>query len=344
MSCPFATMENDMSMSRLSDEQFYMKSCYDKCVLPCKDQGKNDFECLKDCQTSSVCSNDVGDFMVSSNSKISPVISKQTFEDDFGDMFYTPDEIKSSKNKPLSDYDYYENIFNSGGSKPSVSENDTCPCSGNNNKVSKSDWFNKVVEYFKKMVGEKDLYKTISLYEFYMNIILIILILSTRNTYLAVLFLGLFSKQIPERLIKKFLSYENINGKKSLTKWAARPTGANNCNMLNSGGSASEHSGLISGHTFLISTLAFYSVYKFTDNLKHNTNSKQGIFITILFLWMGLVAMARIRLGCHQIHQTAFGFVGGIIWGYIIYIVIEKIINKSSRVKEDEEKLMKLFE
>jgi len=338
MNCPFTNMDNEISTSRLSDEQSYMKSCYDKCVLPCKEQGKNDFECLRECQTSSVCSNDIDDFMVNSKSK-GPT---KGMKDEFGDMFYTPDEAKQK-----SDFDYYENIFNSGTSEPSVSDssNDTCPCAGSSGiKDSKSDWFNKIVEYFKKMVGEKDLYKAISLYEFYMNITIIILVLSTRNTYLAVLFLGLFSKQIPERIIKKFLSYETVNGQKSLTKWAARPTGANNCNMLNSGGSASEHSGLISGHTFLISTLAFYALYKFTDNLKHNVNSKQGIFITILFLWMGLVAMARIRLGCHQLHQTAFGFVGGIIWGYIIYIVIEKIINNSSRVKEDEEKLMKLFE
>ena len=342
MSCPFVNMENEISTSRLSDEQSYMKSCYEKCVLPCKEQGKNDLICLKECQTSSVCSNDIDDFMVSSKSN-----SKKTMEDEFGDIFYTPDVIRSKeKNKPLSDFDYYKDIFESGTDEPSVSDssNDTCPCSSNYKKNSKNDWFNKVIEYFKKMVGEKDLYKAISLYEFYMNITIIILVLSTRNTFLAVLFLGLFSKQIPERIIKRFLSYENVNGQRSLTKWAARPAGANNCNMLNSGGSASEHSGLISGHTFLISTLAFYALYKFTDNLKHNTNSKQGIFITILFLWMGLVAMARIRLGCHQLHQTAFGFVGGIIWGYIIYIVIEKIIDSSSRVKEDEEKLMKLFE
>ena len=343
MSCPFKNMENEISTSeynldssRFSDEQSYMKNCYDKCVLPCKTQGKNDFECLKECQTSSVCSYDVDDFMVSSKSK--------KMENDFDDMFYTPDEIKSN-DKPVSDFDYYENIFNSGTNEPSVSNDDTCPCSGRNDiKTSKKDWFNQIVEFFKKMVGEKDLYKAISLYEFYMNITIIILVLSTRNTFLAVLFLGLFSKQIPERLIKRFLSYETVNGQKTLTKWAARPAGANNCNMLNSGGSASEHSGLISGHTFLISTLAFYSLYKFTDNLKHNTNSKQGVFIAILFLWMGLVAMARIRLGCHQLHQTAFGFVGGIIWGYVIYIVIEKIIDNSPRVKEDEEKLKKLFE
>ena len=37
---------------------------------------------------------------------------------------------------------------------------------------------------------------------------------------------------------------------------AKRPDGANNCNMFNAGGDASEHSGLISGHTFLISSIA----------------------------------------------------------------------------------------
>ena len=158
--------------------------------------------------------------------------------------------------------------------------------------------------------------------------------------FLGLLFLGLFSKQIPERIIKTFLSKKDGE----LTNWAKRPSGANNCNMFNAGGDASQHSGLISGHTFLISTLSFYSIYKFTDNFKHNVNQKQSIFITILFVWIALVAMARMKLGCHQPHQTVFGFIMGMIWGYLIYIIIEQINKKSSRVREDENKIMKLFE
>ena len=133
------------------------------------------------------------------------------------------------------------------------------------------------------------------------------------------LFLGLFSKQIPERIIKTFLSGPEGN----LKEMAKRPSGAMNCNMFNSGGPA-VHSGLISGHTFLISTLAFYSIFRFTDGFKQNANQKQSLFIVFLFIWIFLVAMARVKLGCHKVSQTLIGFVMGILWGYLVYIVLEE--------------------
>jgi membrane-associated phospholipid phosphatase len=222
-------------------------------------------------------------------------------------------------------------------------EKKMCACSSDNslseNQITKNEGvFEKTMDFFQKMVGEKDLYKAISLYEFYMFITLSILIISTQNTFLMLLFVGLLTKQIPERIIKTFLSTRNGE----LISLAKRPEGAFDCNMFNAGGPALK-SGLISGHTFLISTLAFYSIFKFTDNLKHNANYKQSLFIFLLFLWVGLVALARIRLGCHQPHQTIFGFIMGILWGYLIYLVIETIKNKSTRVREDEEKIMNLF-
>lgn len=229
-----------------------------------------------------------------------------------------------------------ENIINEQSSEKKM-----CACSNDirsSENGTNEGIFQKTMDFLKKMVGEKDLYKAISLYEFYMLVTLSILIISTQNTFLMLLFVGLLSKQIPERIIKTFLSTKNGE----LISLAKRPEGASDCNMFNSGGPALK-SGLISGHTFLISTLAFYSIFKFTDNLKHNANYKQSLFIFLLFLWMGLVALARIRLGCHQPHQTIFGFVMGILWGYLIYLVIETIKNKSTRVREDEEKIMNLF-
>jgi membrane-associated phospholipid phosphatase len=218
----------------------------------------------------------------------------------------------------------------------------SCPCDEKKikDKEDKEGLFESFINLIKNMAGENDLYRAISLYEFYVNIILLIFIISTQNTFLAILFIGLFSKQIPERIIKTFLSRKN--GK--LTDLAKRPQGANNCNMFNAGGDAREHSGLISGHTFLISTIAFYFIYRFTDQFKHNANYKQYIFILFLFIWIGLVAMARMRLKCHKPHQTLLGFLMGALWGYLIYIVIEAIKNKSDRVKEDENTVMKLFE
>lgn len=278
------------------------------------------------------------DFMSALTPQSSSSLRDVSKYNDYSERLLTPSDSLNEMSK------YFTSSSIDSGKK-------SCPCSVGSNqnlengstggiKKGFSNLFDSITNLLNNMAGERDIYKAISLYEFYMNIVLLVLIISTQNTYLALLFVGLFSKQIPERIIKTFLSRKNGE----LTEIAKRPDGANNCNMFNSGGDASQHSGLISGHTFLISTLAFYLIYKFTDNFKHNPNYKQSIFILILFIWIGLVAMARMRLGCHKPHQTVFGFVMGIVWGYLIYIIIELIKNKSSRVEEDEQKIMRLFE
>jgi membrane-associated phospholipid phosphatase len=259
---------------------------------------------------------------------------KMSFKNDEDFMSSISPSRSQQLSESMSDYNYF-----TLSEIKEPSDTQKCACSGEI-KQDKKGMFENLMNLIKNIAGEKDLYRAISLYEFYLNLVLLVLVISTQNMFLGLLFLGLFSKQIPERIIKTFLSKKDGE----LTNWAKRPSGANNCNMFNAGGDASQHSGLISGHTFLISTLSFYSIYKFTDNFKHNVNQKQSIFITILFVWIALVAMARMKLGCHQPHQTVFGFIMGMIWGYLIYIIIEQINKKSSRVREDENKIMKLFE
>ena len=73
-------------------------------------------------------------------------------------------------------------------------------------------------------------------------------------------------------------------------------------------------------------------------------NYKQYILVGLFLLWTVVVALARVRLGCHKQHQTITGFVLGIIWGYLLYMVIEMIKNRIPRIAEDEEKVMKFFE
>lgn len=252
-------------------------------------------------------------------------------------------------------------------STPSSSEFDTqyftpseygkksCPCSaGNNNENNSSngnmlsnvkdkagELMDSFMNMFKKIAGERDIYKAVSLYEFYMTIVFLIVVLSTQNTFIALLLLGLYSRQIPEVIIKLFLSRTKDN---ELRNWAKRPEGARDCNMFNSGGDYSNDSGLLSSHTFLISTLMFYFVFKFTNNFKHGMNYKQYILVGLLLLWNVLVAITRIRLGCHKQHQTIIGSVFGIIWGYLLYMVIEMIKNKIPRIAKDEEKVMRIFE
>lgn len=258
---------------------------------------------------------------------------------------YTNEISDLSPNKNFDNYQIKDDsLVQSDFLIPETSENlsKSCPCSETSQPKEKN-FFKSITKLLKKFGEKEDIYKAISLYEFYLIIILIIFIFSTQNTYFAVLFLALLSKQIPERIIKTFLSYDYKDGSQQLTEWAKRPEGAMNCNMLNSGGPAI-NSGLISGHTFLISTVAFYFIYKFTDNLKHNANYKQGLFITVLFVWIALVTMARIGLNCHQKHQTLIGIIGGMIWGYLVYYILEQIVNVSERVKEDQDKFLKMFD
>ena len=261
------------------------------------------------------------------------------FKEESRKMSFSNDDEFISQISPSmysrSEYQTPSSMYEESMSVPKM-----CPCDQPLSDKKGKGMFNSFIELIKNMAGEKDLYRAISLYEFYVNLALIVLILTTQNSFLALLFLGLFSKQIPERIIKTVLSRKNGE----LTELAKRPKDANNCNMFNAGGDARNHSGLISGHTFLISTIAFYAIYRFTDLFKHNANYKQSLFIAFLFIWIGLVAMARMRLGCHKPHQTLIGFLMGALWGYLVYIAIEAIKNKSDRVKEDESKIMRIFE
>ena len=190
-----------------------------------------------------------------------------------------------------------------------------------------------------KLASTEDLLKAVSLFEFYLQLMLLLAIVSMHNLYLAVLLLGLISKHIPERIIKSFLSKRNGQ----LIDLAKRPEGAENCNMFNSGGSVI-HSGLISGHVFLLSTLIFYALFRFTNGLKNGLTHKQETLITLLVIWCGLVSYARINLKCHQPEQVAIGLFLGVGWGYLVYFVIEKIKTHSRRIRNDELKILNLFQ
>ena len=245
---------------------------------------------------------------------------------DFDTQYFTPSEIGGKKSCACS-----------------AGKNDSSSSNGGvvgNVKGKMSELLDSFMNLFKNIAGEKDIYKAVSIYEFYLSITLLVLILSAQNTYLGLLLLGLYSRQIPEVLMKVFLSRSGGE----LRNWARRPQGARDCNMFNSGGDASNDSGLVSSHTFLISTLMFYFVYKFTNNFRNNMNYKQYILVGLLLLWTVIVSMARVRLGCHKQHQTITGFVLGAVWGYLLYIVIEMMKNKIPRIAEDEEKVLRFFE
>jgi hypothetical protein len=217
----------------------------------------------------------------------------------------------------------------------------SCPCS-DDEIISKTTGasFDNILDMIKKNVSEKDIYKTITLFEFYIYITILIISISTQNTYLALVFLGLLLRIVPEKIIKVIIAKKGGQ----LTEIAKRPDGAMDCNMFNAGGDASGSSGILSSQTFLISTIAFFSIYKFTNNFKSVPNYKQFIFIGIFLLGILVVSMTRIKLGCHNTQQTIYGVIMGIAWAYLIYYILEIMKNRYSRIADDEEKLMTIFE
>lgn len=180
-----------------------------------------------------------------------------------------------------------------------------------------------------------NLLKAISLYEFYTQLFLLIIGISTRNTFILLLFAILNSRHIFVQLVKRYLS----GFFKDMSK---RPDDAFDCNVINSGGK-SHTSGLISGHVFYISTITFYFLYLFTNNLKEMPNSKQIVFIILVLLFACMVMFSRVELHCHTKYQVYIAFVLGIMWGYLVYFTIEKIIDTSDRLKEDKKKIIDLF-
>lgn len=173
--------------------------------------------------------------------------------------------------------------------------------------------------------------QVVSLYEFYLNVILLTMAVSLQNVYLFVLLLCLFTKHIPEQLLKHLSEHLNL----SLGK---RPSGAKNCNSMNAGGLTTS-SGFISGHVFNLTAFIFYLVYD-ADN---QFSTKRMTLVSLLLVFDALVACARVSLGCHTKFQVAFGFVGGIVWGYVIYKIMRYIESKSSRVTTDHQTLHSLL-
>lgn len=257
-------------------------------------------------------------------------------------QYFTPQSYTTSIGADVHNRDNEWGISKESCGCDSSPDLDTSNISVSNNGMKKklNGILDSFMNLFKNIVGAKDIYKAVSLYEFYFTLLFIVLIASLQNTYLAILLLGLLSRRIPEKLIKMLLS--RSEGK--LRNWAQRPQGASDCNMFNSGGDYSDDSGLVSSHTFLISSLIFYLIFRFTQNFKYSMNTKQYTFVGLLVLWMGLVALARVRLGCHNSTQTIIGIILGVGWGYLLYYILETIKESVPRIKEDEIKALSIFE
>ena len=172
--------------------------------------------------------------------------------------------------------------------------------------------------------------KAISLSELYISISLLIFAIASQNLYVLLILGSLFTKHIPEQIFKKL-------SEKFDWQIGKRPVDAVDCNSYNSGGPA-KGSGIISGHVFNLSSLTFFLIYSFTENSRTMT-TKEATLIGILFIGIFSLIYARIELHCHTKEQTVIGFIGGAVWGYVMFLLVNSITNMSDRLKSDKLKI-----
>ena len=170
----------------------------------------------------------------------------------------------------------------------------------------------------------------ISLSEIDITILLIILSVVMQNLYLFVVLCSLFTKHIPEQIFKRISHHYGW-------KIGERPPGAKNCNSINSGGDA-HGSGLVSGHVFNLSSLTFFLLYTFTAN-KRTITTNEITLLSIMFIFIGVLMYARVKLNCHTKEQVVIGLILGCVWGYAMYLTVDKITESSDRVKHDKMRL-----
>jgi membrane-associated phospholipid phosphatase len=141
----------------------------------------------------------------------------------------------------------------------------------------------------------------------------------------------LFSKHIPEQILKHASYALNLSVGK-------RPNEAKNCNSINSGGIATSP-GLISGHVLNLTSVISYLVYDANGFFTVKRLSLIG-FLLVFDLFL---IYSRVLLKCHTHFQVVFGFVFGLIWGYVIYVTIHYLESKYHRIKTDHQKLKDLL-
>lgn len=198
----------------------------------------------------------------------------------------------------------------------------------------------------------ESLAQIISLYEFFLLILIFpIIIVSTQNVFLVLLWLGLMSKYIPELACKYFFTVQNRfqywfrNESKVVFTWAQNPTKGKKCGFfcLDDNTPNTQESAFPSGHVFTMSLFAWYMTFKFTQFFSKIPNSKQITFIVLLMIAVIVIANLRIKLNCNSSIQTIFGALFGAIWAIFVYFAIEEIVKRSARIQSDENKFLALF-
>lgn len=112
-----------------------------------------------------------------------------------------------------------------------------------------------------------------------------------------------------------FIKLTRLMPKNSIT---LRPPNANNCNIYNKGGDASNRVGMPSGHVLITTFILLSLGYIYTQQTVYFNS--YTVFAGVFIL---LMAISRIKRNCHTVLQVLVGF----ILGLLIYYAWTKLIN-----------------
>lgn len=172
------------------------------------------------------------------------------------------------------------------------------------------------------------LWQVVSLNEFVILVLFLLITVIHFNTYTAAIIGMYVFKQLVEKGIKSRYGNEGI-GK--------RPEGAKDCNMINKGDYTSLFKpGFPSGHTtviFMIATILSIEYLKLTD---YAFNKQPPIVLYIVLGLAILTPIARWRLKCHTLLQVFAGALLGIVLGVTYGYGIDAALSKFDRYKKDK--------
>ena len=63
-----------------------------------------------------------------------------------------------------------------------------------------------------------------------------------------------------------------------------------------------------------------------------------------MFIIILLLAFSRVQLNCHRPVQTVIGFIGGSIWGLVVYFIVELFVNNYPIIYQHKMAVLQIFD
>lgn len=147
----------------------------------------------------------------------------------------------------------------------------------------------------------------------------------TQNVFLATFAVAVWSKQLPEKTMKRLIPFPD--------SLRARPSTAFDCNWLNKGGEYASRAGFPSGHTTTVWFIfSFLVIQAFRDK-----DRRYPITCAITGVLAILVPYARVALECHTPIQIYGGMLTGLVWAVLFDQIEQRILltNATYRAHRD---------